>query len=583
MSSITFSGLASGIDTSAMVEAMLISYQTKYDNEYKEQLLLELKLEKYTEVNAQIVDFYTNQVSNIRLEKTFSDVVTTLTNSNVIDLVSGGSDGDFIEILQTAEPAQVPTSAINLTDNSTLATLGITEDATITVDWLGMEKDVTLTSDMTIQEMKAAFSDAGVDVDVNSSTGAITFTDTMGMGVSISGDLDKIGIDLGDADSIYLDMDSPSITSSSLRTLNTSTLLTDIGINENASIYINGKEISLADMTVGELVDTFNDMGIDASFDSKVGAFSIKVAGADIDLSFAGEGTDNNYAQTLEALGMNVTRESGEDQFTYTHQQAIATYNGMTVTSDTNTFELDGIIFSAKEVGTVGINQTEDIDAIYDNIVEFVDAYNTLIEELNTLVNAEYNSDYMPLTSDEKAEMTDSEIELWEAKVEESLLRNDATLTSLLYDMRITMMSMYETADGGTISLASIGITTSSDYTENGKLYIDEDTLREALTNNLDDIKDLFTGTGESEGLGDVLNTNIYSKLKSSDTSSAFNVFNDKTLESLISYQQEEVDKALARMEAREAILNAKFLAMELAIQRLNSQASIFADTTTTT
>ncbi|OOO00316.1 MAG: hypothetical protein ATN35_07910 [Epulopiscium sp. Nele67-Bin004] len=577
MSSITFSGLASGIDTSAMVEAMLTSYQNKYDTEYKEQLLLELKLEKYQEVNAQVTDFYTNQVSTIRLEKAFSEMTTTLTNSNVIDLVSGGSDGDFIEILQTAEPAQVPTSAMALSDDSTLATLGIDEDATININGT----DITLTSDMTIAEMKEEFSKNNVIAEVDESTGAITLS-TTSRSLTLSGDLDKIGIDLGDEDSISIGVftENPSITSDSLKTITSSTLLTDLGINENASFYINGTEISLADMTIDDLVNELNDMGISAKFDSKVGALSITATGMDIDLSPPDSLSSTElqaYNDALLALGIDTSNE-----LVYESTQAIATYNGMTVTSDTNTFELDGIIFSAKEVGTVGINQSYNIDAIYDNIVEFVDAYNTLIEELNTLVNAEYNSDYMPLTSDEKAAMTDDEIELWEAKVEESLLRNDSTLTTLLSEMRITMMSQYETSDGGTISLAAIGITTSSDYTENGKLYIDEDTLREALTNNLDAVTDLFTGTEDSDGLGDVLHTQIYDKLKSSDSSSSWNIFNDKTLEALISYQEAEVDKALERMEAREAILNAKFLAMELAIQRLNAQASIFADTTTT-
>ena len=86
--------------------------------------------------------------------------------------------------------------------------------------------------------------------------------------------------------------------------------------------------------------------------------------------------------------------------------------------------------------------------------------------------------------------MSDKEIELWEEKSKEGLLHNDANITSFLGDMR---MVLYSSVEGAGLSLYDIGIETSDNWRDNGKLVIDEDVLKSMAATNPDAICKLFT------------------------------------------------------------------------------------------
>ena len=114
-----------------------------------------------------------------------------------------------------------------------------------------------------------------------------------------------------------------------------------------------------------------------------------------------------------------------------------------------------------------------------------------MIEKLNkyTHEEASYKS-YAPLTDAQKKQMSEKEIELWEEKSKEGLLRNDKDVSTFLSDMRSAMY----TNTGTKLVLSNIGINSSSQWSDYGKLSIDEDKLKSALQTDAEAVKEIFVG-----------------------------------------------------------------------------------------
>ena len=150
-------------------------------------------------------------------------------------------------------------------------------------------------------------------------------------------------------------------------------------------------------------------------------------------------------------------------------------YNGAILTSDTTNITVAGIELNVlAETGdeTVNISVTNDTSGVYDTIKEFISEYNAILKEMNTLYNAGSAKDYDVLSDEEKDAMSDSEVEKWESKIKDSLLRRDTTLGGIISSFKDKMMGTYTTSGGSRFSLAAIGISTSQDYKEGGLLHI---------------------------------------------------------------------------------------------------------------
>ena len=169
--------------------------------------------------------------------------------------------------------------------------------------------------------------------------------------------------------------------------------------------------------------------------------------------------------------------------------------NGVETSRSSNTFTVDGLTLTATKADNEEtiIGSTRDTDKIVDAIKAFVNDYNALVEDLYGRVteDADYR-DYKPLTSAQEDEMTEKQIELWEKKAKTGLLRSDTNINSFLNSLRSVA---YTTVKGAGISLYSIGIETSSNWKDGGKLMIDEDMLRSAVESNPEAVSALFTDT----------------------------------------------------------------------------------------
>lgn len=260
-------------------------------------------------------------------------------------------------------------------------------------------------------------------------------------------------------------------------------------------------------------------------------------------------------------------------------QNAKFNFNGMEMERSTNTFEINGFEFTlkAESIGEVKFSSAPDTDKIVDNVVKFVDEYNKLIESLNDKIREPKYRDFHPLSAEEKADMKEREIELWEEKAMSGSLRNDPIISSMLSQMRTALMG--SVGGDGEKSLKAIGITTSKDYMENGKLVIDEEALRAAITEDPDKVHQLFSAEGdtvEEQGFARRLRSVVQdAEGKIKERAGIASSTNDNfTLgKSLI-----DMDKQITRFEDRlkmtENRLWKQFTAMEVAIQKANAQSA---------
>ena len=262
-------------------------------------------------------------------------------------------------------------------------------------------------------------------------------------------------------------------------------------------------------------------------------------------------------------------------------KNAIITVDGVEIRRNTNAFEIDGITVELTATSDTPINLTtsRDTDKIVDGLKSFVEDYNTLIEELNKHLTEESTyKKYPPLTEAQKKEMSDREIELWEEKSKQGLLRNDPNVSSFLSDMRSVL---YGKVDSAGLALYDIGIETSNNWRDNGKLVIDEETLNERIATNAENICKLFTD--KEQGVAVKLQQAIKDAANVSSGSPGSMVRYAGTKDVLVTnntlYQEmKRISQNLANLNNKYTLeMNRywiQFTAMDLAISNMNSHSS---------
>ncbi len=262
---------------------------------------------------------------------------------------------------------------------------------------------------------------------------------------------------------------------------------------------------------------------------------------------------------------------------------AKVTVNGAVIESSSNTISVNGLnleLVSAKPGETISIGVTQDTDSVYNMVKDFVKQYNEVLEELNNAYYAESARGYEPLTDEQKDAMSDTEVEKWEKKIKDSLLRRDNTIGSLLNAMR-TALDGCVNVDGQDYALSSFGICTTK-YTEKGKLHIYgdqddpdgmmyEDKLRKAIEDDPDKVMEVLQ----------TLSKNLYDtmadKMKATELSSALTFYNDKQLSKELTGYKEQLDKEEDRLTEIEDRYYKQFASMETALSKLSSQSSSLA------
>ena len=252
----------------------------------------------------------------------------------------------------------------------------------------------------------------------------------------------------------------------------------------------------------------------------------------------------------------------------------------------------DDVVNSAPKEQNVTMSSTTNVDEIMNKIKEFVTTYNGFIKDLNDQLKQTKYKNYSPLTSEQKEEMSENDIKLWEEKAKSGLLRNDTIIRNGLSDMRSLIYQANPAIDDSKYNtLFSIGITTTKNYNDGGTLKIDEDKLRKALEENPEAVEKLFKNSeGKEKDIvnGKTVDTRGYfDKLRFGAMKSLEVNIEKKAGRSTMTDNQYTIGKNLINTESRidtwkrkletvEARYWKQFTAMEQAINRANQQSSMF-------
>lgn len=280
---------------------------------------------------------------------------------------------------------------------------------------------------------------------------------------------------------------------------------------------------------------------------------------------------ENDFITNVLNLSLENEIEGKDAKFTYN--------NGLEITSKNNHYTLNGITFQFNNVtdGNARITVSTDVEQSFDNIMKFVEKYNEAIDLMNQSQLEKKNRDFPPLTDEQKEEMTEDQIKKWEEQAKSGIIRGESTIRDGMYALRQSLQSVVET--GGEYTLLShIGITTTKNYLDGGKLEVNAEKLKAALRDNPDDVYKLFSNSSDGPERGlihrfddalDNTRKKIVEKAGNS-THSLDNYLIGKQMKDL-NERVSDFEKRMLRVEQR--YWN-QFTQMEKAIAQLNQQSS---------
>lgn len=514
VSGIRLPGLATGMDTENMVKEMLKGEQNKIDKVKQKEQTIKWQQEIYRDVVKDIKGFNDKYFS-------LSSKDSILNSSSWNTLSVSSSNSNVITATGTAGANKV---------------------------------DYKFKVDKLAESAKASSSVAIKD-------GSVKLTDTVKNGGLGAKSGDKFKIEIGKDDSgnpIYSDI------------------------------------VTIEDTdTINSLVNKINGASngnIKASFSEMTGQFTIETKGTGESSILNIVEESGSITSSLDFLGLKA--KTGEKNADGTPK--MEDFNGKTkgsnsiinvsskdgsfnkiLNEESNSFTIDGIKYNLNSTGEADISSKQDVQPVVDNMKAFVEDYNKMIDKMYDLITQKTNRDYPPLTEAQKEDMSEEEIERWEKKAKDGLLRNDSEMRRFMDDMQKSIFG-----DNMKI-LNEMGISSHEDYNKRGQLSLDEKKFTEALQNNGDKVYEVFAGNDNSvmENMKSTINkyvggsSSIFAKKAGLEkTASAANNFYSEQLK-----RQADTIKILQRkMSDKENALYKKFGELESSMNKLNSQMSYF-------
>ncbi|MDN9009142.1 flagellar filament capping protein FliD [Brevibacillus laterosporus] len=525
------SGIASGIDTETMIQKLMKAERSPMEKLLRKRQKEEWKRDSYREQNALLLDL-NNKVSKLRLTSDFTK-----------QKVSSSDDAKVTaSITKKNSTTQYDVSNVQLAKPGT----GVSVKFKVSDDIKDSNTEINSSFDFTLK------GNAGSD---------------------------EVTISVGEKDTIE----------SVLNKINSESSKTGVKAfysNTDKSIVFTSQVPPTEENTAQESAIKITTSG---------GGNKLNITAGEIKQNFTkvdSTGTpESNYTKT----GFT----GAQDFKGIVKQAGKATVNGIEFALDSkNTLDFDGMSFTFKDNIGVGdkkvvITTAKDTESVMTAIKEFVDSYNKVIDQFNNKLTEKVYRDFYPLIDEEKEAMKEKQIDKWEEKAKSGLLKSDSILSNVLTQMRSSFYSPVEGVEPPKNTLASIGIGPKKsdglgskfDYMENGKIYIDEEKLKDALLNDQDRVIALFTnGSGISSGSEAFKSQGLAQRIYS-QTNAAMKKIGEKagrtgttSDNSLISKDIRDINARInvweKKLKDKETNLWKKFSAMEQAINKLNAQGA---------
>lgn len=575
--SISFSGLASGLDTSSWVEAyvavkqqevtkfntQLKTYQTQKDTLTATRAAftsLRSSIEKLTDAKfGGTFDLFAKNAAKSSNEDVFTATVTSSAARQNYDIK--------VQQLATYTKATSKESASAIADDETkLSSLGIKE-GTFTAYVNGLKSVINIGKDDTLGDLKSRLDDAGVKVEVDGS-GVLKFlaqneSDVINIGATTDSS------NLASLVGLTKQEDGTYASTNSLFKASLTTKLTDAdsGFNEQISagtFTIGDAEFTIDDTTtLSSLISQINnsdDAQAYAYWDDATGKLSITSKKEGASYINIEAGTSN----FTDVMGFTETQRDADGEIVSSKmfveaqelgQNAIFSVNGTTMTSTSNVVtsdisRMDGVTLTLKRAnteddGNTTLSVSQDTSQLKDAVNEFIKAYNEAIAKVD------------------------------EVTANGADLHGETTLNSLARTIKSYATSSNGSNGGIYKLLSEIGIGTAEADSKNlnnntYELKLDEEKFMKALEENPDSAKSILAGEG---GVLALMESSVEQSLKASV---GFFDVKTSTLDANIKKTNEKISKKNTHIETYKAQLEKKFSNMENMIAKMQQNYSSF-------
>lgn len=623
---IRVSGMVSGLDTESIVSAMVSAYSLKKDKIVKKQTKNEWKQEVWKGLNTKVYSMYTN-VSNYRFSSAYS-LKTASISDNTKAKVSVNSDAvvgtQSLKILSQAKSAYVTGGKLDAKKSTTtLSDLGYDgEGGSVMLKVGDTQKELKFNKDSTITDFVAQMKEAGlnasfdeknqrifVSAKTSGAAGNFTLTGNDAEGLEI---LSTLGMPNGsetiakkgalDANGDFDYDKTKSNIADAIKALKAATEEKDKLESQLSAQNLIIRQKSEVPENETEDEKTAREAALEAAkADAKQLESDIKAQQKILDANKDWAMSDYSGFDTDEKIEAYATRQADRIKKAVDEVAANAgkidkavviegtdaeiELNGAKFTSDSNTFTVNGLTIEVMGVTgdqELSINTTIDSQGLYDKIKDFFSGYNEVINEMTKLYNAESSSGYEPLTDDEKDAMSETEIEKWEAKIKDALLRRDTGLGTLLNNM-VNAMSKQYTINDKNYSLSSFGIQTlgylNAEKNQHYAFHIDGDAEDEATKGKKDKLMAAINEDPDSlvefmKQLAKGLYDTVGEEMKATELRSVYTIYNDKEMKKEYDGYKKDIKTWETRIKDMEDSYFKKFAQMEKSLSKLQNSTS---------
>lgn len=628
-------GMMSGMDTESIIQELVAAKRTKVDDVKKKQTKLEWKQDTWKELNTKLKNLQSKYVSNMRFSTAYMKKTTKVSNSSAVSVITGENAVNGVQSLQVKQlaktgyltGAEMKSAKGSLTALSKLSDLtggeSITGSGQIKIKAGSKEVSMNITADTTISDVMTQLKNAGLNANFDEKqqrlfvsakeSGEANDFSIMGLDSNGQAALNALGIST-DPDAATMaeyqewakyagtDDDAAANLPSSLYqaeldksvegyltsykelTSNLESLQKDLlaatDDESKASIQkiIDQRKEQLAEIKKNiNVTSTTDDEGNTTYTATATDALIKKIQQPYVDRA--------NYAKKVVDGKVSISASDGSSKID--GQDAIIYLNKAKFTNSTNSFEINGLTITAlnetKDGEDVTITTQDDTDGIYDMIKNFFKEYNSIINEMDKLYNAESASKFEPLTDDEKDALSDKEVEKYEKKIKDALLRRDSNLSSIRTAFTTTMSSGV-TVNGKKMYLSDFGIDTLGYFNaadnEKNAYHIDGDPDDENTSGNADKLKSLISSDPDTVvSFFSSLSRELYSSMDKLSSAvegyrSYGSFYDDKKMKSDYADYTTKIAELEEKVNDYEDKWYSKFSKMETALAKMQSNSS---------
>lgn len=596
-------GLASGVDVDSMVKKMMDAASMPLIQMEQQKQILEWQQTDYRSMNSALLDLK-NQTFSMSLQNNY---LSRQANSSQPSLLSATASS-------AAPKASYSITSGTMATAATITSAGIQKSSTATaIDptqslWVNRDRlaNFTYTTTSVTSPESVTINSSGKTGNLNHtlivddpSATALTATDASGKSISFNSsniyfDQASYDKDTTSTNKVLIDPNTGALTfnnsvsnvqatsysygkvtsdmSANIQTPDSHGVLQDHKLTINPSQSINDIMTSINSSSAGVTAFYGNGNQVVSLTSNKTGNLYTGTQNSGSDIQVSG-----GLLTTVLGLGLSSAKVTdGTD--------ASLMVNGAQVTSHSNSFTVNNVTFNLNgnitSSSPVSVNVSDDTSQIYNSIKSWVDKYNSTIATINSKLSEKRDRSYQPLTNVQMSQMNQTQIDQWTTKAKSGMLANDNILHSGLSQMRQDLYSPVTVNSSETFTqLTQIGITTSANYQDNGKLVIDDSKLKAAIAQDPQSVMDLFTNKNDSyssQGIMTRLNntlTNTVNQVtqKAGTDTSVYNQYD-------LGIQLHDFDTRISDFQTKLDDLQKRyynqFSAMETAINSSNQQAA---------